>query len=573
MPDDAAALQRYAETRDAEAFAELVNRYAGLVYGICLRVTEDAHDADDAAQECFMELARCADSVTSSLPGWLHVAATRRSLDAVRRASTRRRHEGQAMSQAQAETETGWPDIAPHVDEALAELPEELRTALVVHFLRGLTQQETAAELGVDQSTVSRRIEKGLDDLREKLRQAGVVASVAALGTLLSENAATAAPATLLTSLGKMAMSGVGQGASATTAAAEGAAATGGSAGTPASAAGTFLGSVGGKVAVVAAISVLVVAGVVTYRQVTRPKPAPAAPAARQPAKERAREVRDIPQKVDVRVPVHAGDALPDAVLLDALEKGRALVSVEILSFRMKEERATKFYLYKARALKLIVAGDLAPADIQSPIDLFAGASYGEALTVGSKYALFVAQYAPQFFSWTHRDDVMKIGPEDSQAVKQLEARASRVYTRTRLHRFRNAKAKVDGELPPIPEGLKATCAKFKSHKGRRCEPARSIWESDIGSRPDESRPWASFISYLPPKIRLSRAQALELLGKPSIKVGYGYKWFCGRDSQGHAGVLTIRFSPNGMVRSLVYGGEPLGHWVPEKEAAPKRST
>lgn len=270
---------------------------------------------------------------------------------------------------------------------------------------------------------------------------------------------------------------------------------------------------------------------------------------------------------------VYASDELSDAVILDALEKGRSLVSVEILSVGTKEEKATKFYSYKTKVLKLIVAGDLAPADIQSPVVLFAGASYGKALTVGSKYALFVTKDAPHFFSWAHRDDVVKIDPEDSDALKQIETQASRIYARTQLHKFREEKKKDEGELPSIPENLKATCAKFKRYEEKRCELARSIWESNIGSRPDESRHLASVISYLPPKIQLSRAQALQLLGKPSIKVGYGYKWFCGRDSQGHAGVLTIEFNSNGMVRTLVYGGEPINHWIQEKEAPTKCST
>ena len=76
LPDDAALLDRYAETRDAEAFATLVRRYAGLVYGTCLRITANAHDAEDAAQECFMDLARQTASISTSLPGWLHTTAT-----------------------------------------------------------------------------------------------------------------------------------------------------------------------------------------------------------------------------------------------------------------------------------------------------------------------------------------------------------------------------------------------------------------------------------------------------------------------------------------------------------------
>ena len=67
MTNDVALLEQYAQTRDAEAFAELVRRYAGAVYGTCLRTTGDPYDTEDVAQECFMELARRAGSVTSSV--------------------------------------------------------------------------------------------------------------------------------------------------------------------------------------------------------------------------------------------------------------------------------------------------------------------------------------------------------------------------------------------------------------------------------------------------------------------------------------------------------------------------
>ena len=99
MPNDGALLQQYARTRDADAFAELVRRHAGPVYGTCLRITRNAHDAEDVAQECFMELGRNAGAIVSSLPGWLHTAATSRSVNAIRNAATRRRYEEMAMTQ------------------------------------------------------------------------------------------------------------------------------------------------------------------------------------------------------------------------------------------------------------------------------------------------------------------------------------------------------------------------------------------------------------------------------------------------------------------------------------------
>ena len=58
MAGDGTLLQRYASDHDADAFAELVRRYAGMVYATCMRVTGNAHDAEDVAQECFLTLAR-----------------------------------------------------------------------------------------------------------------------------------------------------------------------------------------------------------------------------------------------------------------------------------------------------------------------------------------------------------------------------------------------------------------------------------------------------------------------------------------------------------------------------------
>jgi len=209
MLDDAVLLNQYALTRDAEAFAELVRRYAGMVYGTCLRVTRNVDEAEDAAQECFIELAKRAGSITGSLPGWLHATARHKAIDGLRRASTRREYEGQAIEMAE-QRDTTWDEIMPHVDEALAALPEELRAPVLLHFLEGRTQSEVAAALGINQSTVSRRLEKGLEALRGQLKRSGVLVSLAALGVLLSEHAAVAAPPTLISSLGKMAIAGIG---------------------------------------------------------------------------------------------------------------------------------------------------------------------------------------------------------------------------------------------------------------------------------------------------------------------------------------------------------------------------
>jgi RNA polymerase sigma factor (sigma-70 family) len=245
MLDDAVLLNQYALTRNAEAFAELVRRYAGMVYGTCLRVTRNPDEAEDAAQECFIELAKRAGSITGSLPGWLHATARNRAIDSLRRASTRREYEGQAVEMAQ-QQDTTWDEVMPHVDAALAALPEDLRAPVLLHFLEGRTQSEVAAALGINQSTVSRRLEKGLEALRGQLKRSGVLVSLAALGVLLSEHAAVAAPPSLTAALGKMAIAGIG--------------------GPAAMSLAMLFGTLAGKAALVLLVAAILMTGVLVYR-------------------------------------------------------------------------------------------------------------------------------------------------------------------------------------------------------------------------------------------------------------------------------------------------------------------
>ena len=86
-----ALLERWATRRDAEAFAEIVSRYAGMVYGTCRRILGDTAIAEDVTQECFMKLSQADPAAGQSLGGWLHKVATNRSLNRIK--ADQRRHE------------------------------------------------------------------------------------------------------------------------------------------------------------------------------------------------------------------------------------------------------------------------------------------------------------------------------------------------------------------------------------------------------------------------------------------------------------------------------------------------
>lgn len=257
-------LRRFVKTGDAKAFSEIVRRHAGLVYGACLRVLEDRDRAADAVQETFFQLLRNAGEITGSVPSWLHRVATCKSIDAIRKDSSRRRREAEYLTNQPRET-AKWQDISPHVDEALNELDEEIREILMQHFFQGRSMRDIANGIGISQPTVSRRIESGVVKLRERLKKRGIIVAVATLVGLLGENAVQAAPAVVLKELGKMALvggpaalSGVGSAAAAS--------------GTGAKAAvGAVMTGVKAKIVTAAAVTAVGVGGVVTYNHVTRP--------------------------------------------------------------------------------------------------------------------------------------------------------------------------------------------------------------------------------------------------------------------------------------------------------------
>jgi|UniRef100_UPI0037834269 RNA polymerase sigma factor (sigma-70 family) len=215
MPSDLQHLQRYATTGDAHAFSELVQAHGAMVHATALRVTCDAAAAQDVAQETFLELARKAGGITQSVAAWLHRVSWNRACDVVRRETARKRVEEAMAETWHTDREARWPDIEPHVDEALNELPQDLREVLVLYFLEGRTQAEVARYLGKNQATVSRAIERGISAMREALRSRGVIAG-AGLVALFAAQPAQAMPVAVQASLGKLSLSGVGLPATAT---------------------------------------------------------------------------------------------------------------------------------------------------------------------------------------------------------------------------------------------------------------------------------------------------------------------------------------------------------------------
>ncbi len=203
---DIVLLDQWRARRDADAFAEIVTRHAGMVYGTCRRVLRNAAEAQDVAQDCFVELMQASRPVRSSLPAWLHSIAVHRSLDRVKAARRRRTREERFASERPDTTELEVDDVLEHVDEAVAELPDELRLPLIYRFLEGQTNDAVAQELGIAESTVRHRINRAVEQTRATLKRRGVRVGAAAMATLLADRLVEAAPLRLTAALGKLAI-------------------------------------------------------------------------------------------------------------------------------------------------------------------------------------------------------------------------------------------------------------------------------------------------------------------------------------------------------------------------------
>ncbi len=155
---------------DEKAFERFVKENQNRVYAVCLNMMKNPHDAQDAAQEAFIKAYRSLRSFKgeSKVETWLTRIAVNTCLDALR---SRRETENiddrlDLASEDTPETELEKSRLRQEVRKALAALPPDMRSVVVLRDVEGYSYEEVAEMLRLNIGTVRSRLSRA----REKLK-------------------------------------------------------------------------------------------------------------------------------------------------------------------------------------------------------------------------------------------------------------------------------------------------------------------------------------------------------------------------------------------------------------------
>jgi RNA polymerase sigma-70 factor, ECF subfamily len=172
---------------DRAAFAELVGKYQQPLFNFIHRILRDEAETEDVAQNVFLQVykSRARYERTAKFSTWLFTIARNLCLNEIRRRS---RHPAESLDEPHSEHEdqpqrqyedkqNALPtdqalhgELAQKIEEALATLPENQRTAILLCRQDELSYEEIADILGCSLSATKSIIFRGREALKEKLK-------------------------------------------------------------------------------------------------------------------------------------------------------------------------------------------------------------------------------------------------------------------------------------------------------------------------------------------------------------------------------------------------------------------
>jgi RNA polymerase sigma-70 factor, ECF subfamily len=175
---DERALVDRCRTGDDTAFAELVDRYKDLVYGLVYRMVTDRSQVDDLAQEVFLKVhrglpyfrgeARLATWIFRIVQNVCTQARARRPREV---SFGREGPDGEDLVHEPGSADRTFAEIElrDRLDKAIAQLPEHYRLLVAAHYLKGVQYEALAEALDLPLGTVKTHLHRAKRRLRELL--------------------------------------------------------------------------------------------------------------------------------------------------------------------------------------------------------------------------------------------------------------------------------------------------------------------------------------------------------------------------------------------------------------------
>jgi len=175
------ALLKAVAANDEVSLAQLYDCYRVILFGLLMRILNNRAEAEDVLQEVFLQVWRKAGDFDENRGRpftWLVTLTRSRGIDRLRTLSARERvAEAGAKEATEAVSDAASDAFKSEqrglVTDALAQLPDEQKRALMLAYFDGLTQSEIATRLGAPLGTVKTRMRTGLMKLRELLAGKG----------------------------------------------------------------------------------------------------------------------------------------------------------------------------------------------------------------------------------------------------------------------------------------------------------------------------------------------------------------------------------------------------------------
>jgi RNA polymerase sigma-70 factor (ECF subfamily) len=167
---------------DAAQFQEIAEKHAGFVYNVAYRMMGNPHDAEEVAQDAFLSAWKARDRFRGDArpTTWLYRITVNAALMRLRK--EKRQKQMTVPEEAIADSPSAdWAhspadsalntELGDRLKAAITDLPEDLRTAVVLRDVQGLSNEEAAETLGLSVPALKARLHRGRVALRDSLAQ------------------------------------------------------------------------------------------------------------------------------------------------------------------------------------------------------------------------------------------------------------------------------------------------------------------------------------------------------------------------------------------------------------------